>query len=116
MKPAEAYILNKEEPLKSILLHLQVLIEVNFPEAELLYKWRIPFYYLDNKPLCYFNASKKGFVDVGFYSRIPLANFNEFLVIENRKAVKSLRYLNIEEIQENVLISVLKEAYGVRNK
>ena len=114
MKPAEVYILKQEEPLKSILLHLQVLIAINFPKVELLYKWKLPFYYLNNKPLCYFNATKKGFVDVGFYAKTPLKNYNNFVVTEKRKAVKSLRYYKIEDINEKVLISVLLEAYKVR--
>ena len=114
MKPAEQYILKQEEPFRSILLHLQVLIEVNFPETELLYKWKLPFYYLKNKPLCYFNTTKKGYVDVGFYSKTTLKNYNELLVTEKRKAVKSLRFSNLEEINEQVLQSVLLEAYKIR--
>lgn len=45
MKEAEAYILKQPEPLKSILLHLQILIETNFDGIELKYKWKLPFYY-----------------------------------------------------------------------
>lgn len=114
MKPAEEYILKQQEPLRSILLHLQVLIEANFSEAELLYKWKLPFYYLNNKPLCYFNATKKGFVDVGFYAKTNLKKYNEFLVAEKRKAVKSLRYFRVEDINEEILICVLLEAYNRR--
>ncbi|WBX71876.1 DUF1801 domain-containing protein [Tenacibaculum retecalamus] len=116
MKPAEQYILKQEEPFRSILLHLQVLIEVNFAETELLYKWKLPFYYLKNKPLCYFNATKKGYVDVGFYSKTVLEKHNEFLVSEKRKAVKSLRYYHLEEINEEILVSVLMEAYKIRGQ
>ncbi|WP_272149936.1 DUF1801 domain-containing protein [Tenacibaculum aiptasiae] len=114
MKPAEEYILKQHEPLKSILLHLQILIETNFEEVELLYKWKIPFYYLKGKPLCYFNATKKGYVDVGFYSKTPLTMYNEFVVSEKRKAVKSLRYSTLEEINNEVLVTVLTEAYKIR--
>ncbi len=116
MKPAEEYILKQEEPLRSILLHLQILIETNFKEVELLYKWKLPFYYLKGKPLCYFNATKKGFVDVGFYSKTTLKAYNEHLVLEKRKAVKSLRYYCLKEINKEVLVSVLLEAYKVREK
>ena len=59
MKPAEEYILSQPEPFRSILLHIQILIETSFPEVELQFKWKIPFYYLDNKPFCYLNPSKK---------------------------------------------------------
>ena len=116
MKPAEEYILKQPEPLQSILLHLQILVETNFEEAELLYKWKIPFYYLNNKPLCYFNATKKGYVDVGFYCSTELKMYNKFLVSENRTVVKSLRYFQLEEINSKILVSVLREAYKLRNK
>lgn len=115
MKPAEEYILKQEEPFKSILMHLQVLIEANFKKVDLQYKWKIPFYYLNDKPLCYFNATKKGYVDVGFYCNTELKNYNEYLISEKRKLVKSLRYFNLNEINSEILISVLKEAYSLKN-
>ena len=68
MNPAENYILNQPEPYRSILFHLQVVIESTLPEVELLYKYKIPFYYINKKPFCYLNAShKKQFVDLGFW-------------------------------------------------
>ncbi|CAM1334943.1 DUF1801 domain-containing protein [Tenacibaculum aestuariivivum] len=116
MKPAEIYILKQKEPLKAILIHLQILIEANFQEAVVLYKWKMPFYYINNKPLCYLNATKKGYVDVGFYSTTALKNYNDHLVLEKRKAVKSLRYYTVEAINNIVLIDVLREAYIVNGK
>lgn len=116
MKPAEIYILNKPEPLKSILLHLQVLIEKAFPRVVLKFKWKIPFYYLDNKPLCYLNASKKGYVDVAFYLSTDLDKYNEFLISEKRKVVKSIRYYTLEQINNEVLIYILIEAYKIKQQ
>ena len=108
MKPAALYILNQPEPFKSILLHLQLLIETNFPEVELQYKWKIPVYYLNNNQLCYINAShKKGYVDVGFWAKNILEEYDEFLISEGRKVVKSLRYFTIDDINEAVLLGVL---------
>lgn len=117
MKPAEVYILNQPEPFKSILMHLQILIESAFPEANLLFKWKIPFYYLDDKPFCYLNPSKKkGFVDVGFWVSSHLSKYNEFLISDNRKVVKSLRYFSINDIDEEILLSVLEEAFSQKDK
>lgn len=110
MKPAEAFILNQPEPFKSIIMHLQILIETNFSEAELKFKWKLPFYYLNEKPFCYLNPSKKkGYVDVGFWVSTHLTNYNDLLISDNRKVVKSLRYYRLEDIKEEVLSSVLKE-------
>ena len=109
MKPAEEYILTRPEPFKSILLHLQIIVESTVPSAELKYKWKIPVYYLGKKPLCYFNASlKKGFVDVAFWTSEDLSKFKNQLITENRKVVKSLRYFSFEEIKEEVLIEILE--------
>ncbi|MEN8816197.1 MAG: hypothetical protein ABF274_04915 [Nonlabens sp.] len=39
---------NLPEPYRSIMMHLHLIIESVIPEIELKYKWRLPFYYLDN--------------------------------------------------------------------
>lgn len=117
MKPAENYILNQPEPFRSILLHLQILIEGNFPEVDLQFKWKIPFYYLDGKPFCYLNPSKKkGFVDVAFWVSAHLKKYNEHLISENRKVVKSLRYFSVDDINEEILLSVLDEAHLLKDE
>ncbi|PQJ69492.1 DUF5655 domain-containing protein [Polaribacter butkevichii] len=117
MKPAEAYILDQPEPFKSILMHLQLLIETSFSEVGLQFKWKMPFYYLNEKPLCYLNPSKKkGYVDVGFYTNSELQKFNEFVISDKRKVVKSLRYTKVNDIDAKVLISVLEEAYQQTTK
>ena len=98
MNPAEAYSLKQQEPYKSILLHLQVLLEHTLPEAELLYKWRIPSYYIGKRPICYLNQSKD-YVDVGIWHSAHLSNkWDAFLVVEKRKIVKSLRYKSLDDI------------------
>ena len=111
MNPAENYILNQPEPYRSILLHLQVVIKNTIPEVEMLYKYRIPFYYLHKKPFCYLNAShKKQFVDLGFWKGNRINIHNKYLVTENRKIMVSLRYQCLEDINETILIEVLKKA------
>lgn len=117
MKPAEAHILNQPEPFNSILLHLQILIETSFPKVDLQYKWKLPFYYLEEKPFCYLNISKKkGYVDVGFWVSEHLTKYNDLLITENRKVVKSLRYFSINDINEEVLLTVLQEAHQLKGK
>jgi len=117
VNPAEDYILKQPEPYRSILMHLQVVIEHTLPEADLKYKWRIPCYYNEQTPICYLNAShKKQFVDVGFWHSAYLSKFDEYLVTENRKVVKSLRYTSIEDIDDDILIRILKEAKKQKGK
>ena len=90
-------------------MHLQIIVETTVKEAELKYKWKIPVYYIKKKPLCYLNASlKKGFVDIAFWTSEDLSKFDNDLITENRKVVKSLRYSNLEDINEEVLVDILK--------
>ncbi|MAO09044.1 MAG: 2-dehydro-3-deoxyphosphooctonate aldolase [Alteromonas sp.] len=116
MNPAESYILNQPEPYRSILLHLQAIIEKAIPEAELLYKWRLPFYYLNGKQaFCYMNFSKK-YVDLVFWHGAHLTRHTEHLVSDGRKHMKSLRYNHLEDINDQILIEVLLEAYEFRGE
>ncbi len=108
MNPAEAYILKQEEPYQSILLQLQTIIEAVAPNAELLYKWRIPFYYCNDIPLCYLNQSKN-YVDLAFWHFDKMDEFTEHFVDANRKSIRSLRYKSIEDINDDVAVYVLQK-------
>ncbi len=115
MNPAKDYILKQPEPFKSILLHLQLVIEQTLPEVDLKYKWRVPFYYIEGRPLCYLNHTK-GYVDLGFWNSAHLTVHLDRMTVDGRKMMRSLRYRNLEEIDDAVLAEVLQNAYAVRNK
>jgi hypothetical protein len=108
MHPAEAYILKQEEPYKTILLQLQSIIEAVAPAAELLYKWRIPFYYNNGIPLCFLNQSKD-YVDLAFWHFDQLEKYSEYFVDANRKSVRSLRYRSVEDINDEIVVYVLQK-------
>jgi len=117
MNPAENYILNQEEPFRNMLLHLQSVIERTVPHASLKFKWKLPCYYVNDSPFCYLNVSvKKRYVDVGFWRSNHLTKHADKMTMEGRKMIKSLRYNNLEEIDETVLKEVLAEAYSVKDK
>lgn len=113
MKPAEAYILKQSEPYRSIIMHLQLLIDVTVPDNELLFKWHMPFVYVDKRPLCYINQSKD-YVDLVFWNAARFTELTEFLVTDNRKRMKSLRYKSVEAIDDEIVIEMLKQAYHFR--
>jgi hypothetical protein len=95
-------------------VHLQVLLEHTLPEAELLCKWRMPCYYLGKRPICYLNRSKD-YVDVGIWHATHLSKqWDRYLVVENRKVVKSLRYKSLDDINNTVFIAILKEIEAVK--
>ncbi len=106
MNPAEKYILDQVEPFKSILLQIQILIEGTIPELELKYKWRLPYYYLNGHPFCFLNVTK-GYVDIGIRVGTHLKEHYPYMVSENRKVMKSLRYHSIEEIDSKILVEIL---------
>lgn len=115
MNPAEAYILDQPEPYRSILLHLQSIIENTLPDLHLKFKYRIPFYYTEHGPFCYLNHTKN-YVDLGFWHSTHLSVHADKMVTKGRKVMKSLRYFKVEDIEADVLIDVLQEAYSFRNK
>jgi hypothetical protein len=110
MKPAEEYILNQPEHYRSIIFNLQIIIENQIPDLELLYKWKIPFYYYKGKPFCFLNVShKKKFVDLGIVKGFEIKIHKEHLISENRSIMKSLRYYSVEEIDNTVLLEIIQE-------
>ena len=113
MHPAEAYILQQEEPYREILLHLQALVEKIVPGVSLRYKYRIPFYYLNDSPFCYMNQSGD-FVDLGLVHGGRLTFHKGQMVSKGRKQVTSLRYHRPDEIQYDLLKEVLEEAMQVQ--
>ena len=115
MNPAENYILSQSEPYRSMLLHLQMLIEQTIADVDLKYKYRVPFYYIDGRPFCYLNQSRD-YVDLGFWNAAHLTLHRELMVKEGRKTIRSLRYRTLEEINDEILIEVLQDAYSVRAK
>lgn len=89
------------------MLQLQAIIEAVVPEAELLYKWRIPFYYCNGIPLCFLNQSKD-YVDFAFWHREKFVKYTEYFVNTNRKTVTSLRFKSVDDIKDEVIVHVLK--------
>lgn len=111
MKPVEDYILKQPDVYRSILFHLILVIEKEIPQVTLEYKYGIPYFYLNKKPFCYLAPNhKKKFVDLGFARGFQLNNNLNYLVSKDRNTVKSLRYYSLEEVNNQILVSVLKEA------
>ena len=108
MNPALEYIDKSPEPYRSIMLHLQVIIEAHFPELQLKYKWSLPFYYIGDKTMfC--------FVDLGMTHAIELSNKHQALVAgEGRKMLRSLRFKTVDDIDDEILIETLEELMLLR--
>lgn len=110
MKPAEQYILNQPEYFQAIMLHLCAVIEQVAPESELLFKWKLPFYYYHKKPFCYLNPIKKDkAIDLCFMKGHLLKKHTNLMISDNRKIVTSLRYNDLNTIDNTILKEVLLE-------
>ncbi|AZQ44942.1 DUF1801 domain-containing protein [Nonlabens ponticola] len=109
MNPAEEYILALPEPFKEIAIHLQSLIEHVSPEAELLYKWKLPFYYLDGKHMYCFINYRRDFLEIGFINAVQLPQYNDQLIAgDGRQSLRSLRFTTIDDINDKLIMAVLK--------
>ncbi|WAC03353.1 DUF1801 domain-containing protein [Lacinutrix neustonica] len=115
MNPAAVYILNQPEPYRSMLMHVQTVIEQAILGIELKYKWHMPCYYVGKRPICYIRQSKD-YVDVAFWHSSYITKYTEHLIGEKRKIVKSLRYKTLEQINDTVLRSILEEVHLYKDK
>lgn len=112
MNPADKYILQQDQPWQDLMIQLKGLIERQLPEAQLRYRHGIPFYYLKTRPFCYLLATKK-YVDLGIVRGSLLTNNTDHLEKGKRSTVRSLRYKKPENLDVEVLETVLKEAAGL---
>jgi hypothetical protein len=111
MKLTDEYIFRQPEKYQMILLHLISVFKREIPELEMLFKWGMPYLYYKKRMFCYLiSNSKKGFVDAGFARGFQLKRNQNYLVDEKRNTVKSLRYYNLEDIDNAVLENVIQEA------
>ena len=111
MKLTDEYIFRQPEKYQAILLHLISVFKREIPDLEMHFKWGMPYLYYKKRMFCYLiSNSKRGFVDAGFARGFQLKRNQDCLVDEKRNTVKSLRYSDLEEIDNAVLEDVIKEA------
>ena len=112
MKPVDNYYFSQPEPFQSIMLYVRSVILKTLPDIEERYSYRIPFYNIDKKPMLYINILKgTNFVDVAFVQGILLEK--EFSILKdynNRKQVRSIQVISLENFDEFEFVSLLKAA------
>jgi len=110
MKPAEEYIIRQLPEYQEILFYLTGVVEQEFPNVDLLYKWKLPFFYFNGKPVIYFNVNaKKKYVDVGFFYGSKMKQNMHYFIVENRTVVKLLRYYKLDTIPDFILREAIRE-------
>lgn len=110
MNPVDNYILNQPEGHKLIMLYMRSVLKKIVPEIEEKFSYRIPFYYYNNKPFCYFNVLKgTQYVDIGFMDGALFEqDFPELKNGRKRKRVRSLQVYNLEGFDEKIFVELLK--------
>jgi len=112
MNPVEQYLFDQKEPYKSIMLYVRSVILKSFPEVEEKFKYNIPFYHHNKKPMCYLNILRgTNYVDVAFVQGVFLQDkFSQLKENKNRKQVRSIQVKSIKDFDESMFIGLLKEA------
>ena len=118
MNPIESYFINQKEQYQSIMLYVRaLLLKPAFGIVE-KYKYGIPFYYANNKPLCYLNVLKgTSFVDVAFVKGAELKK--EFSILKdykNRKYTRSLQLEKIEALDEGAFLKMVSASIALNQK
>lgn len=110
MNPALENTHNVPEPFRAIMMYLQLLVEVASPNAQLIYKWHLPFYYLDKKSLFCFLNYRKTFADLGLAYGDALRDKQGVSIAgENRNMMRPLCFYKLEDIDDTVVIETLQE-------
>ena len=112
MNPAEQHIINQKEPYQSIMLYVRSVIFKTLTTVEENYKYKVPYYMHNNKPMLYLNILKrKNYVDVAFIQGILLEDkYPQLKDHNNRKQVRSLQVKSLEDFNELVFVQLLKDA------
>jgi len=112
MNPTEQHILNQKEPYQSIMLYVRSVIFKTLPNINEDYKYKVPYYVHNNKPILYLNILKgTSFIDVAFIQGILLEEkYPQLKNDNNRKQVRSLQVKSLEEFDELMFVQLLKDA------
>lgn len=118
MNPVESYFMNQQEQYQSIMLYVRALLLKKSFNIDEKFKYGIPFYYANNKPLCYLNVLKGTcFVDVAFVKGKELKK--EFPVLKdykNRKFTRSLQLEKIEDLEESAFLKIVRASIELNQK
>lgn len=112
MNPVDEYLYSQKEPCQSIMLYVRSVIFKVLPNTEEVFRYRIPFYKLHNKPMLYLNVLKgTNYVDVAFVQGILLEEkYPQLKNDNNRKQVRSLQVKSLEDFDELLFTELLIDA------
>jgi len=94
------------------MLYVRSVILKTLPNIIEKFNYKIPFYHYNKKPMCYLNILKgASFVDVAFVQGVFLQDkFSQLKDYNNRKHVRSIQVKSMEDFDEFMFVSLIKEA------
>lgn len=115
MQELDLFYLNKEEPVKGCLLFLRKFIPQLYSGIQEKYKYRLPFFYFQNKMFCYLWIDKKdGFPYIGVVDGLLIEH--PALEKGDRKRMKILKFDPNEEVPVDDIREVLMQSIALRLK
>lgn len=98
-----------EEPNKSTFLYLKEFIKNYHPDIQLYFKWKLPYLYYKEKPLCYIWKNKKTNEPyLGFAKGVQM--IHPSLIKGDRTTIKILPIPTNKDINIELIAEVLEEA------
>lgn len=113
LNPLDSYFEQKDEPIKSCLQYLRQLL-LSYPEISEHWKYGMPFYYHKGKMFCYlWNHKKFHQPYIGLVDGHKIDH--QDLLQEKRARMKILLINHHDDIPEEKIKAILKQAFTLRN-
>lgn len=106
MEKVDLYINNQLTVHRSIFTVLRNIILDSIPQIDERWSFKLPYYYFEGKPLCYFHVNKSGVAYMGINRSSQLAHLYPELQGKGT-IIRHLYFLNGEEIKAEVVKSIL---------
>ncbi len=107
MTPLEEFYENQEEPIKSCFIVVRELLLNSEIELKEHWKYKLPFFYLKDKPFCYLWTDKKTNNPYIGFSRGYLSN-NKDLIAGDRKKIKIFLFDKNEDIPVDTINAIVR--------
>ena len=120
MNPVESYIYKLEGEQREIMSYLHDLLSQRYQMTYKL-RYKVPFYDM-KKWLCYLNPQKKsttmlnGGIELCFLHGRWMVDPQGALDAKNRVQIAGITYLSLEDINEEILEILIKEAIEIDDK
>lgn len=108
MNPVQDFVLQREEPQRSLFLYFDSLL-MSYPGITAKISFGIPFYYRNSR-ICYLNPLKNGGMELGFTRGNELSNEQGLLETKNRKQIRGISFLSVDDIPEAAVHEIINEA------